>query len=56
MKGLSAMQSGIVMLPSAIAAAITMPISGAIFDRFGAKIVAIPGLFILLWGLIILLI
>ncbi|QIB70163.1 DHA2 family efflux MFS transporter permease subunit [Aminipila butyrica] len=49
-KGLSAMQSGLVMLPSAIAAAITMPISGAIFDKFGAKVVTIPGLFILLWG------
>lgn len=49
-KGLSAMQSGIVMLPSAISAAITMPISGAIFDKFGAKVVAVPGLFILLWG------
>nr|WP_315023392.1 DHA2 family efflux MFS transporter permease subunit [uncultured Aminipila sp.] len=49
-KGFSAMQSGITMLPSAIAAAITMPISGAIFDRLGAKIVTIPGLLILLWG------
>lgn len=49
-KGLSAMQSGIIMLPSAISAAITMPISGAIFDKFGAKVVTVPGLFILLWG------
>ncbi len=49
-KGYTAMQSGITMLPSAIAAAITMPISGAIFDRLGAKIVTIPGLLILVWG------
>ncbi|QAT43379.1 DHA2 family efflux MFS transporter permease subunit [Aminipila luticellarii] len=49
-KGLSAMQSGLIMLPSALSAAITMPISGALFDKFGAKVVSIPGLFILLWG------
>ncbi|MBN7773984.1 DHA2 family efflux MFS transporter permease subunit [Clostridium aminobutyricum] len=49
-RGYTAMQSGMIMLPSAISAAIMMPISGAIFDKLGAKIVTIPGLIILAWG------
>lgn len=50
MKGLTAMQSGMIILPFAIASGIMMPISGALFDKFGAKVVAIPGLILLLWG------
>jgi EmrB/QacA subfamily drug resistance transporter len=49
-KGLTAFQSGLIILPFAIAAAVMMPISGALFDKFGAKVVAIPGLVILLWA------
>lgn len=49
-KGLTAMQSGLIILPFALAAAVTMPISGALFDRMGAKVVAIPGLILLLWA------
>lgn len=49
-KGLSAIQSGLIILPFALAAAVTMPISGALFDKVGAKVIAIPGLLILLWA------
>lgn len=46
-RGYTAMQSGMILLPSAIAAALMMPLSGALFDRLGVKIVTIPGLIIL---------
>lgn len=49
-RGYTAMQSGLIMLPSAISAAIMMPISGALFDKLGAKIVTLPGFLILAWG------
>lgn len=42
--GYSAMQTGILLFPSAIATAIMMPLSGKIFDRWGYKAVMIPGL------------
>jgi EmrB/QacA subfamily drug resistance transporter len=46
-RGYSAMQTGLILFPSAIASGIMMPISGALFDRYGVKPVAIPGLIIL---------
>ncbi|HEX3032691.1 MAG TPA: MFS transporter [Bacillota bacterium] len=47
LQGYTAMQAGILMLPGALASGLTMPISGKLFDRFGAKPVVIPGLAIL---------
>jgi MFS family permease len=41
------METGIIMLPSALVMGVLMPISGAIFDKIGAKPVVIPGLIIL---------
>jgi EmrB/QacA subfamily drug resistance transporter len=47
LQGYSAMQTGIIMFPGALATGIMMPISGRLFDKYGAKIVVIPGLIIL---------
>lgn len=45
-RGFSAMETGMIMFPSAIVTAIMMPISGALFDKFGAKVLTITGLLI----------
>ncbi|WP_200759360.1 DHA2 family efflux MFS transporter permease subunit [Effusibacillus dendaii] len=42
--GLSAVETGLVLLPQGIAAGIMMPISGMLFDKFGVKWLAITGL------------
>jgi EmrB/QacA subfamily drug resistance transporter len=47
LRGYTAMETGLLLFPSAIAAGLMMPISGALFDKYGAKIVTIPGLLIL---------
>lgn len=46
-RGLGAMETGILMLPQALASAITMPISGKLYDRFGPRPVVITGLLLL---------
>lgn len=46
-QGLTAMQTGLLMFPSALATAFTMPIGGKLFDKFGGKPVVIPGLALL---------
>lgn len=46
-RGYSAMQTGMILFPSAIASGIMMPISGLLFDRIGAKWVTVTGLIIL---------
>lgn len=45
-RGYTAMETGLILFPSAIASGLMMPISGALFDKFGAKVVTIPGLII----------
>ncbi|MBU3155416.1 DHA2 family efflux MFS transporter permease subunit [Clostridium estertheticum] len=45
-RGFTAMETGMIMFPSAIASGIMMPISGALFDKFGAKALTITGLII----------
>lgn len=42
-RGYSAIQTGIIMLPSAVIMGIMMPISGKLGDKFGAKILIIIG-------------
>ncbi|HPT69894.1 MAG TPA: DHA2 family efflux MFS transporter permease subunit [Syntrophomonas sp.] len=42
--GYSAMQSGLITFPSAVVAGIMMPISGRIFDEYGARGITIFGL------------
>jgi EmrB/QacA subfamily drug resistance transporter len=46
-RGYTPMQTGLILFPSAIASGVMMPISGRIFDRFGAKAVTIVGLTVL---------
>lgn len=47
LRGYTPMQSGLLMLPSALITGVMMPISGRLFDRFGAKWLTIVGLSIL---------
>ncbi len=48
LRGYTAIQTGIIMLPAALATGLSMPISGRLFDKFGAKPVVIPGMLMLL--------
>lgn len=45
-KGISPIDSGLLMLPGALVMGAMSPITGRLFDRFGAKVLAIPGLII----------
>lgn len=45
--GMSAYDTGLLLLPASLISGIMMPISGALFDRFGAKVISIVGLTIL---------
>ncbi|MDP4143371.1 MAG: DHA2 family efflux MFS transporter permease subunit [Bacillota bacterium] len=47
LRGYSAMQTGILMLPQAIVTGFMMPISGKLFDKYGAKWLTIIGLAIM---------
>lgn len=46
-RGYTAMEAGLIMLPSAVVMGFLMPVSGNLFDKFGAKPLVIPGLIIL---------
>jgi EmrB/QacA subfamily drug resistance transporter len=46
LRGYTAMETGLILFPSAIASGLMMPISGAIFDKYGAKVVTVTGLLI----------
>ncbi|HZK84714.1 MAG TPA: DHA2 family efflux MFS transporter permease subunit [Desulfosporosinus sp.] len=46
LRGYTAMETGLILFPSAIASGLMMPISGALFDRYGAKVVTVPGLLV----------
>jgi EmrB/QacA subfamily drug resistance transporter len=43
-QGLGAFETGLVMLPSALATAVMMPISGRLYDRLGPRLPAVVGL------------
>ena len=45
-RGQSAFNSGLLLLPGAILIGIMMPITGRVFDKYGAKRLAVTGLFI----------
>ena len=47
-RGISAMDSGLLMLPGALIMGIMMPITGKIFDKFGPKLLAYIGLAIVI--------
>lgn len=44
--GLTAMKSGLLLFPAAIATAIFMPLSGRIFDKYGARAIVLGGMLI----------
>lgn len=46
-RGYTPMETGLIMLPSALVMGFLMPVSGALFDKIGAKPIVIPGLIIL---------
>jgi len=50
LRGYTAMQTGIIMLPASIAAGVTMPLAGRLADKFGAKPVVLAGITILTLG------
>lgn len=43
-KGISPINSGLLMLPGALIMGMMSPITGRLFDKWGAKVLAIPGL------------
>ncbi len=45
-RGYSALDSGLLMLPGAIVMGVLMPVTGKLFDRFGAKWLAVAGMII----------
>lgn len=51
-RGESAFHSGLMLLPGAIAMGVMSPITGRIFDRFGARYMAITGMTLLTLGTI----
>lgn len=50
LQGYTAMQTGVIMFPSAIATGVMMPLSGKLFDKFGPRAVVLPGILILLFS------
>ena len=47
MRGLGAMETGLLMLPAALAEAVAMPIVGRLYDRAGPRVIAIIGLLLM---------
>jgi DHA2 family multidrug resistance protein len=47
LRGLGAMETGMLMIPQALTVSLVMPISGRIFDRFGPTVLLVPGLALL---------
>lgn len=45
-RGYTALESGLLMLPGALVMGLLMPVTGRLFDRFGAKWLAVVGLII----------
>jgi DHA2 family multidrug resistance protein len=51
LSGLSAVQTGLILLPQSIVVAIMMPIAGALFDKFGARVIGFIGMLITSYSL-----
>ncbi|WP_280770044.1 MDR family MFS transporter [Salipaludibacillus daqingensis] len=47
MRGFTAVEAGMVLLPGALIAGLMSPITGRIFDKIGAKKLAVPGLILM---------
>lgn len=52
-RGESAFHSGLILLPGALAMGIMSPITGRLFDRYGAKFMALAGMTMLTLGSIL---
>ena len=50
LRGLGAMETGLLLFPQGIAAAVTMPIGGKLFDKIGARPLLVFGLLLLAWA------
>ncbi len=48
--GKTALQSGLILLPGAIAMGVRSPITGRLFDKYGAKQIVITGTILLIFG------
>ncbi|GKU83554.1 MDR family MFS transporter [Niallia sp. NCCP-28] len=53
-KGYTALETGLILLPQALASGIFMPISGRLFDKIGARPLALTGLGVISTGLYLL--
>jgi DHA2 family multidrug resistance protein len=49
-RGLGAFDTGLLLIPQAVSAGIMMPISGRVLDRFGPRLVVLPGLVLLAYA------
>ncbi|PKM76900.1 MAG: MFS transporter [Firmicutes bacterium HGW-Firmicutes-15] len=47
--GQTAMKTGLIMFPAAIASGVMMPLSGKLFDKYGARGIVIGGLVLVTW-------
>jgi EmrB/QacA subfamily drug resistance transporter len=47
--GQTAMKTGLIMFPAAIASGVMMPLSGKLFDKYGARGIVIGGLILVTW-------
>ncbi|EQD33557.1 EmrB/QacA family drug resistance transporter, partial [mine drainage metagenome] len=48
--GMGAFETGLILMPSALVMGILMPISGRLYDRIGARPLAIFGLLVVAWS------
>ncbi len=49
-RGLGAMETGLLMMPQALASAVTMPISGKLFDKIGPRPLVVTGLLLMAYS------
>lgn len=50
LRGLGAMETGLLLIPQALTVALIMPISGRLFDRFGPRVLLVPGMALLAYA------
>jgi DHA2 family multidrug resistance protein len=50
LRGLGAMDTGLLLIPQALTVAVIMPIAGRLFDRFGPRLMLVPGLALLAYS------
>ncbi len=47
LRGMGAMEAGMMLIPQALTVAAVMPISGRLYDRFGPRVLLVPGMSLL---------